>query len=89
MDMSRGTVHAEVREDGVAVIPAEEVASIGAHPGDHLQLRLVTDRGAGASRATRESLRGSLKLSQRVPLSAFEVASRQATLDAERAEWPS
>ncbi len=86
---STQTVHAEVTDEGTAVIPSDEVASLGAHPGDRLQLRLVTSGQPPRALSQRQSLRGALRLSHRISLKAFDEASRRATSDAEPAGWPS
>lgn len=87
--MSGQTVHAEVTEQGTAVIPPDEVASLGARPGDRLRLRLVTEDQGPSRRQRRESLRGALQLAHRVPAEAFDQTSRQAAADAEATAWPS
>lgn len=87
--MSGQTLHAEVTEEGTAVIAPDEIASLGARPGDRLQLRLVRGTREAPSGVQRQSLYGALRLSQPVPYEAFEEASRQAASDAEPQAWPS
>ncbi|HTW11031.1 MAG TPA: hypothetical protein VME46_26260 [Acidimicrobiales bacterium] len=87
--MGNPMVHAEVTDEGTAVIPSDEMASLGAHPGDRLQLRLVTTGQPPRALGERQSLRGALQLSHRVSQKAFDEASRRAASDAEPAAWPS
>lgn len=87
--MSRQILHAEVTEEGTAVIPPDEVASLGAHPGDRIHLRLVGEGREPRSGVRRESLYGALRLAQPVPYEAFETASREAVADAEPTAWSS
>lgn len=88
-NMSGQMLHAKVTEEGTAVIPPDEVASLGAHPGDRLHLRLVGEGRESPSSVRRESLYGALQLAQPVPYEAFEKASREAAADAEPTAWPS
>lgn len=82
-------LHAEVTEEGTAVIPSDEVASLGARPGDHLRLRLVVEPKEPPATTPRKSLYGALRLGRSIPYEVFEEASRQAIADAEPKEWPS
>jgi len=86
--VSDQVVHAEVRKDGAALIPAAEVAEVGGRPGDQLELRLVRGRKGPRTRKVPSSY-GSLKLPKPVPWSAFETASRAAARDAESDAWKS
>jgi bifunctional DNA-binding transcriptional regulator/antitoxin component of YhaV-PrlF toxin-antitoxin module len=86
--MSASTLHAEVTDEGTAVIPSYEVASLGARPGDRLRLRIIAEERE-PTEGDRLSLRGALRLAHRVPAAAFERSSRLAAAEAESAAWPS